>query len=157
MKLNIAVLPGDGIGPEIMKQALKVTEAICSKFHTSSIIKKLLLAPQLMPPVIHPAQTHELCMQSDAILFGAIMIQHDNDPNAKVRPEQGLLYAQTVGSLRKYSPCNILLLLKSPLRADLADGADFVCIRELTVAFILVVHKVAAKMATQHTIPLYIL
>ena len=138
MKLNIAVLPGDGIGPEIMKQALKVTEAICSKFKHEFNYKEAIVGANAIDATgdPYPAQTHELCMQSDAILFGAIGDpKYDNDPNAKVRPEQGLLrMRKQLGLYGNIRPVMTFpsLLHKSPLRADLVDGADFVCIRELT-------------------------
>jgi 3-isopropylmalate dehydrogenase len=138
MKLNIAVLPGDGIGPEIMKQALKVTETICSKFGHEFNYKEAIVGANAIDATgdPYPAQTHELCMQSDAILFGAIGDpKYDNDPNAKVRPEQGLLrMRKLLGLYGNIRPVMTFpsLLHKSPLRADLVDGADFVCIRELT-------------------------
>lgn len=138
MKLNIAVLAGDGIGPEIMKQALKVTEAVCSKFghnlnYTEAIVGAGAIDATGDP---YPAATHDLCMNSDAVLFGAIGDpKYDNDPNAKVRPEQGLLrMRQQLGLYGNIRPVMTFpsLLHKSPLRADLVEGADFVCIRELT-------------------------
>lgn len=93
-ELNIAVLPGDGIGPEIMTQALNVTKAICDKFGHKLNYKEGLTGAIAIDAVgdPYPAETHELCMNSDAVLFGAIgHPKFDNDPNAKVRPEQGLL------------------------------------------------------------------
>lgn len=138
MKLNIAVLAGDGIGPEIMKQALKVTEAVCNKFghnlnYTEAIVGAGAIDATGDP---YPAATHDLCMNSDAVLFGAIGDpKYDNDPNAKVRPEQGLLrMRQQLGLYGNIRPVMTFpsLLHKSPLRADLVEGADFVCIRELT-------------------------
>jgi len=94
MKLNIAVLPGDGIGPEIMNQALEVVKAICKKFgHELSYRTGIVGAcaiDQTGDP--YPAETHRICMESDAVLFGALgSPKYDDDPNAKVRPEQGLL------------------------------------------------------------------
>lgn len=138
MKLNIAVLPGDGIGPEIMKQALKVTEAISSKFGHELNYNEAIVGAEAIDATgdPYPPQTHELCMQSDAILFGAIGDpKYDNDPNAKVRPEQGLLrMRKQLGLYGNIRPVMTFpsLLHKSPLRADLVEGADFVCIRELT-------------------------
>ena len=84
----------------------------------------------------YPATTHELCMQSDAVLFGAIgSPKYDNDPNAKVRPEQGLLrMRKTLGLYANIRPVTTFpsLIHKSPLRAELIENADFMCIRELT-------------------------
>ena len=138
MKLNLAVLPGDGIGPEIVKQALDVTKAISEKFGHELTYKEGIVGAcaihQTGNP--YPDETHEICMQSDAVLFGAIgSPEFDNNPNAKVRPEQGLLkMRKTLGLYANIRPVSTFpsLLHKSPLRADLVDGADFVCIRELT-------------------------
>ncbi|HLW10252.1 MAG TPA: 3-isopropylmalate dehydrogenase [Fermentimonas sp.] len=138
MKLNIAVLPGDGIGPEIMKQALKVTEAVCNKFKHELKYEEAIVGANAIDVTgdPYPSQTHELCMKSDAVLFGAIGDpKYDNDPNAKVRPEQGLLrMRKQLGLYGNIRPVMTFpsLLHKSPLRADLVEGADFVCIRELT-------------------------
>lgn len=138
MELKIAVLAGDGIGPEIMKQALEVTQAVCTKFgHTLSYQEGIVGACAIdATGDPYPAETHTLCMQSDAVLFGAIGDpKYDNDPNAKVRPEQGLLrMRKQLGLYGNIRPVMTFpsLIHKSPLRADLVEGADFVCIRELT-------------------------
>ena len=136
--LKIAVLPGDGIGPEIVKQALDVTQAVCDKVghnleYNYAIVGACAIDETGDP---YPASTHELCMQSDAVLFGAIgHPKFDNDPNAKVRPEQGLLrMRKTLGLYANIRPVTTFpqLVHKSPLRAELIEGADFMCIRELT-------------------------
>jgi 3-isopropylmalate dehydrogenase len=138
MKLNLAVLPGDGIGPEIVDQALRVTEAVAKKFGHELTYQKALTGASAIDAVgnPYPDETHELCMQSDAVLFGAIGDpRFDNDPNAKVRPEQGLLaMRKKLGLYGNIRPLTTFksLIHKSPLRQDLVDGADFVCIRELT-------------------------
>lgn len=138
MKLNIAVLPGDGIGPEIMGQALRVTEAICEKFGHELSYEYGLVGASAIDQVgnPYPDGTHELCMASDAVLFGAIGDpKYDNNPSAKVRPEQGLLaMRKKLGLYANIRPVSTFpsLIHKSPLRADLVDGADFMCIRELT-------------------------
>lgn len=137
-ELKIAVLPGDGIGPEIMMQALKVTEALCEKFGHTLFCRKALVGACAIDATgdPYPSKTHELCMQSDAVLFGAIGDpRFDRNPNAKVRPEQGLLrMRQQLGLYGNIRPVMTFpsLLHKSPLRAELIEGADFVCIRELT-------------------------
>ena len=91
MKLNIAVLAGDGIGPEVIDQALKVTKAVCEKFgHELSYehgITGACAIDEVGDP--YPEATHELCMNSDAVLYGAIGDpKYDNNPKATVRPEQ---------------------------------------------------------------------
>lgn len=138
MKLNIAILPGDGIGPEIIKQALRVTEAVCEKFGHELTYKYGIVGACAIDKVgdPYPAETHELCMSSDAVLFGAIGDpKFDNNPSAKVRPEQGLLrMRKSLGLYANLRPVSTFptLVHKSPLRADIVDGADFMCVRELT-------------------------
>jgi len=138
MILNIAVLAGDGIGPEIVAQALRVTKAVAEKFghelHTKEALVGAVAIDATGNP--YPDETHELCMQSDAVLFGAIgHPRFDNDPSAKVRPEQGLLaMRKKLGLYANIRPLIIFpsLLDKSPLKTERVEGADFVTIRELT-------------------------
>ena len=138
MKLNIAVLPGDGIGPEIVNVGLNVTKAICQKFGHELSYKEALVGAVAIDKTgnPYPPETHDLCMKSDAVLFGAIGDpKFDNNPAAKVRPEQGLLkMRKDLGLYANIRPVSTFpsLLHKSPLRADLVEGADFMCIRELT-------------------------
>lgn len=138
MEIKLAVLAGDGIGPEITHQALNVIEAICKKFNHSLQYEEGYVGASAIDKLGNPYPdiTHELCMKSDAVLFGAIGDpKYDNDPSAKVRPEQGLLaMRKKLGLYANIRPLQTFrsLLHKSPLRRDLIDGADFVCIRELT-------------------------
>ena len=138
MKLNIAVLPGDGIGPEIINVGLNVAKAICQKFGHELSYKEALVGAVAIDKTgnPYPPETHDLCMKSDAVLFGAIGDpKFDNNPAAKVRPEQGLLkMRKDLGLYANIRPVSTFpsLLHKSPLRADLVEGADFMCIRELT-------------------------
>jgi 3-isopropylmalate dehydrogenase len=138
MEFKIALLPGDGIGPEIVEQAVKVLKAVGKKFgHTFHFTEALVGAiaiERVGDPF--PEETFQLCMNSDAVLFGAIgHPKYDNDPKAKVRPEQGLLaMRKKLGLYANIRPVTTFpsLLHKSPLRKDLVEGADFVVIRELT-------------------------
>lgn len=138
MKINIAVLPGDGIGPEIVEQALRVTKVVCKKFGHELTYKQGIVGACAIDQVgtPYPDETHELCMVSDAVLFGAIGDpKYDNNPAAKVRPEQGLLaMRKKLGLYANLRPVTTFpsLIHKSPLRADLVEGADFMCVRELT-------------------------
>ena len=138
MKLNIAVLPGDGIGPEIVAQAKKVLDAVFAKKGHDAVYTEALVGATAIDKTgnPYPDETHELCMKSDAVLFGAIGDpKYDNDPKAKVRPEQGLLaMRKKLGLYANIRPVATFpsLLHKSPLRPDLVEGADFVAIRELT-------------------------
>jgi 3-isopropylmalate dehydrogenase len=138
MKLNIALLPGDGIGPEIVDQAMKAVKAVADKFNHELEYKEGITGACAIDKVgdPYPEETHELCMNSDAVLFGAIGDpKFDNNPKAKVRPEQGLLaMRKKLGLYANIRPVETFesLLHKSPLRKELVEGADFVCIRELT-------------------------
>ncbi len=138
MNYKIAVLAGDGIGPEIVEQAIKVMNAIGKKFnHTFEFSNAPVGATAIdQTGNPYPDETHELCMNADAVLFGAIGDpKYDNDPKAKVRPEQGLLaMRKKLGLYANIRPVTTFpsLIHKSPLRADLVEGADFVVIRELT-------------------------
>ena len=138
MKLRIAKLPGDGIGPEVIEQAAKVVDAVCAKFsheveYTFGYVGACAI--DLFGDA-YPEQTHSLCMQSDAVLFGAVGDpKYDNNPTAKVRPEQGLLaIRKKLGLYANLRPVETFksLVDKSPLKTELVDGADFLCIRELT-------------------------
>jgi 3-isopropylmalate dehydrogenase len=138
MKLKIAVLPGDGIGPEIVSQALEVTQAVCRKFGHELVYQEALVGAVAIDAVgnPYPDETHALCIESDAVLFGAIgSPKYDNNPSAKIRPEQGLLaMRKKLGLYANIRPVTTFpsLIHKSPLRTDLVEGADFMCIRELT-------------------------
>ncbi|WP_462316880.1 3-isopropylmalate dehydrogenase [Marinilabilia sp.] len=138
MKLNIAVLPGDGIGPEIVEQAKKALDAVFAKKGHEAVYTEALVGATAIDKTgnPYPDETHELCMKSDAVLFGAIGDpKYDNDPKANVRPEQGLLaMRKKLGLYANIRPVATFpsLLHKSPLRSELVEGADFVAIRELT-------------------------
>lgn len=138
MDIKLAVLPGDGIGPEIVEQAVKVVNAVCKKYghsvaYTYGVVGAAAIDKTGNP---YPEETHQICMDADAVLFGAIGDpRFDNDPKAKVRPEQGLLeMRKKLGLYANIRPVNTFksLIHRSPLRKELVDGADFICIRELT-------------------------
>ncbi|MBO4994010.1 MAG: 3-isopropylmalate dehydrogenase, partial [Alistipes sp.] len=137
-EIKIAVLPGDGIGPEIVAEAVKVVDAVAEKFDYKITYSHAVVGAAAIDAVgnPYPDQTHEKCMAADAVLFGAIGDpRFDNNPEAKVRPEQGLLaMRKKLGLYANLRPVNTFasLLHRSPLRADLVEGADFICIRELT-------------------------
>ena len=87
MKLNIALLAGDGIGPEVIDQAVKVSDAIAKKFNHEINWRPALTGAAAIDEVgePYPDETHEICINSDAVLFGAIgHPRFDNDPSAKV-------------------------------------------------------------------------
>lgn len=138
MNMNIAVLAGDGIGPEVVDQALKVVKAIGQKYQHDMNFTEAITGAAAIDAVgdPYPEDTHQICMDADAVLFGAIgHPKFDNDPSAKVRPEQGLLrMRKMLGLYANIRPTLVFpsLLHKSPLRPELIENADFVCIRELT-------------------------
>jgi 3-isopropylmalate dehydrogenase len=137
MKKIIAVLPGDGIGPEITEQSIKILETIADKFnHTFSfnhgLIGAIAIDAKNDP---YPLATRKMCQSSDAILFGAIGDpKYDNDPSAKIRPEQGLLQMRKeLGLYANVRPIFTFkkLLSSSPLKKKVITGTDFIVIREL--------------------------
>ncbi len=138
MKLNIALLAGDGIGPEVIDQAVKVCDAIAIKFNHDINWKPALTGAAAIDAVgdPYPDETHEICMNSDAVLFGAIgHPKYDNDPLAKVRPEQGLLkMRKELGLFANIRPTFTFpsLIDKSPLKRERIEGTDLVFLRELT-------------------------
>jgi 3-isopropylmalate dehydrogenase len=138
MKLNIALLAGDGIGPEVIEQAVKVSDAIAKKFKHEINWRPALTGAAAIDAVgePYPDETHEICASSDAVLFGAIgHPRFDNDPSAKVRPEQGLLkMRKKLGLFANVRPTFTFpsLLDKSPLKRERIEGTDLVFLRELT-------------------------
>ena len=138
MKLKIAVLPGDGIGPEIMKQGVAVMDAIAEKFGHEFEYEEAIVGAHAIDVVgdPYPEATHEACMNADAVLFACVGdLRFDNDPTAKVRPEQGLLaMRKKLGLFANVRPVATFdcLLHMSPLKDELLKGADFIVIRELT-------------------------
>ena len=138
MKLKIAILPGDGIGPEIMKQGVAVLDAIARKCQHEFEYKEAICGAHAIELVgdPYPDATHEVCMQADAVLFAAVgSLKFDNDPTAKIRPETGLLaMRKKLGLFANVRPVATFdcLLHKSPLKEELLRGADFVVLRELT-------------------------
>lgn len=138
MKLKVAVLPGDGIGPEISAQGVEVMNAVCEKYGHEVSYEYALCGADAIDKVgdPFPEETFLACKNADAVLFSAVGDpKFDNDPTAKVRPEQGLLaMRKKLGLFANIRPVQTFecLLHKSPLREELVRGADFICIRELT-------------------------
>ncbi|MDN3621214.1 3-isopropylmalate dehydrogenase [Polaribacter undariae] len=138
MKLNIALLAGDGIGPEVIDQAVKVSDAIAKKFNHEITWNPALTGAAAIDAVgePYPDATHDICVASDAVLFGAIgHPKYDNDPSATVRPEQGLLkMRKKLGLFANVRPTFTFpsLLDKSPLKRERIEGTDLVFLRELT-------------------------
>lgn len=138
MKLNIAVLAGDGIGPEIMEQGVAVLSAVAGKFGHEVTYREALCGAHAIDEVgdPFPEETYNACREADAVLFASVGDpKYDNNPTAKVRPEQGLLaMRKKLGLYANIRPVETFdcLVHKSPLKYELVKGADFICIRELT-------------------------
>jgi len=138
MKLKIALLPGDGIGPEVIQQAVKVLNAIAKKYnHTFNYEKASIGAiaiEETGSPL--PEETLKVCADCDAILVGAIGDpKYDNNPSAKIRPEQGLLtLRKKLGLFANIRPLVTYdsLIHKSNLKEHIIKGSNFVIYRELT-------------------------
>ena len=137
MHAEIVVLPGDGIGPEVAAAAVAVLEAVATRFnHTFNFnehdIGGIAIDRHGEPL---PASTLDACRAADAILLGAVGGPKWSDPNAKVRPEQGLLAIRRAlglyANLRPVRP-HEAALGASPIKAELLRGVDFVVVRELT-------------------------
>ncbi len=138
MNLKIALLGGDGIGPEVLAQSVKCLKAVEETFNHQFIYNE---APVGAVAISNngnalPEETLQLCKDSDAILFGAIgALEYDNNPDAKVRPEQGLLkLRKELGLFANIRPVKVfpVLLEHSLLPRKVITGTDFVIYRELT-------------------------
>lgn len=138
MDVKIALLAGDGIGPEIVAEATKVLDRVAEKFGHKIEYRPALVGAAAIDAVgdPYPDETHAVCLAADAVLFGAIGDpKYDNDPTAKVRPEQGLLrMRKSLGLFANLRPVALFDALadRSPLKAEVVRGTDFICVRELT-------------------------
>ena len=138
MEKKIAVILGDGIGPEVTQQSIKVLNMIAKQYGHSFSYDYALMGAVAIDETGNPLpdETIAICKNSDAILFGAIGDpKYDNDPTAKVRPEQGLLKLrkelQLFANIRPVKTYTSLQHL-SPLKSKQLENVDFVIFRELT-------------------------
>jgi len=138
MKKTIAILQGDGVGPEVTNEAVKVLKKIAKKFNHQFEFKEALIGAVAINKSgnPYPKETHQLCLRSDAILFGAIGDpKYDNNPKAKIRPERGLLkMRKSLGLFANLRPITVFppLINSSPLKKEIVYGVDFIVVRELT-------------------------
>lgn len=137
MEAVITLLPGDGIGPDVTTSARTVLDAIVSKYNHNFEYHDALIGGAAIDAVGDPLppETIERCKAADAVLLGAVGGPQWSDPNAKVRPEQGLLKIRSVlGVYANIRPVRIYdeLAGASPLRAEILQGVDMLVIRELT-------------------------
>ena len=138
MEKKITVINGDGIGPEVTAQSIKVLQAVANTYGHHFTFDYALMGADAIDKTGSPLpkETVDSCLQSDAILFGAIGDpRFDNDPSAKVRPEQGLLQLrkelQLFANIRPVATHAALQHL-SPLKNKQLEGVDFIIFRELT-------------------------
>src|SRR5512133_2833286 len=137
MKATIAVLPGDGIGPEVTAEGVKVLKAVAAKFGHAFTFSEALIGGCAIDRfgTALPDATAALCQSSDAVLLGAVGGPKWDDPNATVRPEQGLFAIRKAmklfANLRPVT-CHPKLVDASPLRPELLKGVDLLVVRELT-------------------------
>ncbi len=135
---NIAVLRGDGIGPEVVTQSLKVIDAINQRFGHEMQLEEGLIGAIAIDKTGSPLpqDTIDICRKSDAVILGAIGDpKYDNNPNATVRPEQGLLaIRKELGLFCNIRPITIYdnLVDLAPLKPERLKGVDYVIYRELT-------------------------
>ncbi|WP_136465650.1 3-isopropylmalate dehydrogenase [Flagellimonas onchidii] len=138
MNLNIALLPGDGIGPEVLAQAVKCLEAVEETFNHSFSYKEASVGAIAInrkgAPL--PQSTLALCKEADAVLLGAIGdSKSDNNPDAKLRPKEGLLMLRKeLGLFANIRPVKVFpsLIKNSPLKKEIIEGTNFTIYRELT-------------------------
>lgn len=138
MKKKIAILSGDGIGPEIIREAVKVLKAEELSSNVEFEFKEGAIGARAIDKYgdPYPPETHNLCLSSDAVLFGAVGDpKYDNDPLAKIRPEQGLLrMRKELGLYANIRPVKLFRgqYHKSPLKEEVVSNTDMVIVRELT-------------------------
>jgi 3-isopropylmalate dehydrogenase len=136
MKLNIAILAGDGIGPEVTREAVNILKAVAEfgghEFtFTEALIGGVAITAQGMPL---PQSTIDLCLESDAVLLGAVGDNKFNHLTPDKRPEAGLLQIrQVLGGFANLRPCLAFPSLadNSPLRPEVTKGVDILFVREL--------------------------
>jgi 3-isopropylmalate dehydrogenase len=137
MDYRIAVLAGDGIGPEVLLEAMKVLDAVGDRFGHRFLASEGKIGGVAIDETgtALPDETVAVCRASDAVMLGAVGGPKWDDPNAKVRPEQGLLgIRKALGLFANLRPVTLhpLLLDASPLRRERLEGVDLIVVRELT-------------------------
>jgi 3-isopropylmalate dehydrogenase len=137
MKARIVLLPGDGIGVEVVREGRKVLEAVASLYGHQLTFEEQLIGGIAIDQTgtALPDATLAACKASDAVLLGAVGGPKWDDPSAKVRPEQGLLaIRQGLGLFANLRPVRVhpALAAASPLKTDRVDGVDVLFVRELT-------------------------
>jgi 3-isopropylmalate dehydrogenase len=137
IKAQIVILPGDGIGPEVTHEGVRVLEAVASRFEHEFIFESHLIGGAAIDATQSalPTSTISACGTADAVLLGAVGGPKWSDPNAQVRPEQGLLaIRKALGLFANVRPVTLhpALLDASPVKPEVLKGTDIIVVRELT-------------------------
>jgi 3-isopropylmalate dehydrogenase len=137
VKFNLIVLPGDGVGPEVTAQAIKVLQAVSKKYgHAFSLNYRLVGGAAIdAEGAAVSEETLRLCKKTDAVLLGAVGGPKWDDPLAKVRPEDGLLaLRKSLGLFANLRPVHVhpVLVDSTNLKPEVINGVDFIFVRELT-------------------------
>ena len=137
MEFKLAVLPGDGIGPDVIGEAVRVLEAVGRRFGHDFEVSEGAIGGNAIDSTgtAFPDETGELCDQADAVLFGAVGGPKWDDPRAPVRPEDGILAIRKgMGVFANLRPVKVepALANSSPIKRDRLDGVDMIVVRELT-------------------------
>jgi 3-isopropylmalate dehydrogenase len=137
MRATITLIPGDGIGPEVVAEGARALKAVAERFSHQFQLREALLGGCAIDATgtALPDATLRLCQESDAVLLGAVGGPKWDDPNAKVRPEQGLLgLRKALGLFANLRPVTLhpRLIAASPLRPERLQGVDMLVVRELT-------------------------
>ena len=133
----ITILPGDGIGPEVAAAGAQVLQSVADRFAHRFEMREKLIGGAAIDAVgdPFPADTRSSCKDSDAVLLGAVGGPKWSDPNASIRPEQGLLALRAeLKVFANLRPVQVIdeLASASPLKAELLAGVDMMVVRELT-------------------------
>ncbi len=137
MDFNLIVLPGDGVGPEVIAETVKVLQAVGVKFGHSFKLNQRLVGGAAIDAegVAVSKETINLCKKSDAVLLGAVGGPRWDDPLARVRPEDGLLeLRRALGLFANLRPVKVFPMLvdSTNLKPEVIKGVDFIFVRELT-------------------------
>lgn len=137
MHATISLLPGDGIGPEVTREAVRVLETVAECFGHEFRFQEYLIGGAAIDTTgsALPDETLDACKEADAVLLGAVGGPKWDDPRAPVRPEQGLLaIRKALGLFSNIRPVQVtpFLARSSPLRPGIVEGTDMVMVRELT-------------------------
>lgn len=137
MKFNIAVLPGDGIGPEVVTEGVRVLESVGQKFNHQFVLHYGDIGGVAIDKhgTALPGEALSVCLPADAVVLGAVGGPKWDDPTAKVRPEDGLLaIRKELGLFANLRPVKIMPMLvnATTIKPNVVQGVDLVVVRELT-------------------------